>query len=237
MRDCRSSRTLADTRRLSPPPDPLFRKMHADEHKTRGSAKRRRFCLGATRTCRNLTWTSRAQMGSARRTDGASGWVRLTCPCEYPPTRTQSRAHGRMRASLTRHKRIALLQTLRPSMTTPCAGGSRHHRGPEGRRRAEGRGRGRGAVASQWQQRRRVQETPPGRRHAAAARRSGGGTRSSRRPDLMMLMQKSVMPLTMLPRSIDDTTSSCFAGGLPYTTAAEDITPPILLPSTAGHGP
>ena len=51
--------------------------------------------------------------------------------------------------------------------------------------------------------------------------------RAERLPDLMMLTQKSVMPLIMLPRSIEDTTSSFFAGSFPNTTAPDDITPPI----------
>jgi hypothetical protein len=59
------------------------------------------------------------------------------------------------------------------------------------------------------------------------ARQSCTPVQSASLPDLMMLTQKSVMPLIMLPRSIEDTTSSFFAGSFPNTTAPDDITPPI----------
>ena len=51
---------------------------------------------------------------------------------------------------------------------------------------------------------------------------------SAKHQDLMMLMQKRVMPPTILPLSIADVISACFAGGFPKAIAPEDTTPPMI---------
>ena len=123
-------------------------------------------------------------------------------------------------------------------MTAPCAGsegragserGSGKESGPGTHVAQDGRGSSRG-IRRQARSQAHYSICGDARCSLSRARPCS----SASLPDLMMLTQKSVMPLIMLPRSIEDTTSSFFAGSFPNTTAPEDINPPILQ-SCCGH--
>ena len=101
-------------------------------------------------------------------------------------------------ACVPRHEQVAVLESQRPPLATPCT--------------------------ARWKSR-QISECAAGMECESCCTLTLNAVAHA---DLMVLMQNSVRPPTMDPRSMADATSPCRAGGCPKATAPADTTPPIL---------
>ena len=101
-------------------------------------------------------------------------------------------------ACVPRHEQVAVLESQRPPLATPCT--------------------------ARWKSR-QISECAAGMECESCCTLTLNAVAHA---DLMVLMQNSARPPTMDPRSMADATSPCRAGGCPKATAPADTTPPIL---------